>query len=209
MKRTLTVLVLMWALTACGFIGRPTQDVFTSEASELADPVVAGDTNGIREAGADIAATGTDDMTLLHLAIRSGQLESVTTLLDVGADPDVANPETGLTALKQTCKAPEGGEEPMRILIDAAADVNHANLNGDSALMSCAATNRGAMVLILLEAGADPTAETSTGSNFQDFYFSYDQDLINDRAEQQRRDVVAWLEQNGIPLHPAAEPNRS
>ena len=49
-------------------------------------------------------------------------------------------------------------------------------------------------------AGASPLAENSGGKSFQPYYFGYRRELLNDRALDERRQVVAWLKANGVPL---------
>jgi hypothetical protein len=65
-------------------------------------------------------------------------------------------------------------------------------------------TNAGGFLLTLLRRGADPRATNSGGATFQDYYFGYDEQVLNDRARAERREIAAWLVANGVPLHPDA-----
>lgn len=151
-------------------------------------------------AGADPDRTGYGADAALHLA--AGDAELAQALIDGGADPDVRNAQTGSTPLTSVCLAldPEGFE----VLAAAGADVNLVDNLGDLALHTCARTNQGAILLRMLELGADPEALGGSGASFQDYYFGYQRKVLNDRAVAERRAVVGWLDAHGIPLVPAA-----
>lgn len=152
------------------------------------------------DAGADPDRTGLRAAAALHLAVPD--VELVTALLDGGADPDVRNAVTGSAPLTEVCVQPV--PESFEALVAAGADVNLVDKLGETALLSCARTNQGALILRLLELGADPTIGPD-GATFQDFYFGMNPDILNERARDERRRIVAWLVANGYDLVPAAE----
>lgn len=156
------------------------------------------------DAGADPDRIGAST-TALHLAV--GQVGLVRPLLDGGADPDVENPGTGETPVFATCLAadPESFEE----LAGRGADLHHLDRLGELALHTCARTNQGAIILRMLELGVDPMAPTSRGDTFQELYFNYPPpEVLNDRAREHRRQIVAWLLAHGYRIVPEAEPYR-
>ncbi|GAB3813484.1 hypothetical protein GCM10028820_08290 [Tessaracoccus terricola] len=123
-------------------------------------------------------------------------------LLAGGADPSAQNAITGEAPLSVACVT--SSALAMQLLIDGGADVDGADRNGGRALHACARVNRGAQLLVLLEAGADPEATTSSGSSFQDYYFGYDREILNERALGEREAVIAWLEEHGYEVIPKA-----
>lgn len=184
-------------------------------------------------AGADVEAVGEQDMTMLQWAVRVDSLTGVTALLDAGADadrigyrgeaalhmavsraamasalvtagadPDIQNPHTGSAPLTSVCIA--GNLETFEVLVAAGADVGLINRLGELALHTCARTNQGALILRMLELGADPTVANSRGTTFQDYYFGYRRSVLNERAIDERVRIVAWLEDHGYDLVPAA-----
>lgn len=96
-----------------------------------------------------------DSSTLLHLAASLGAKKCLQALLEAGADPD-AEDDFENTPLSECIRAytyPES-QTCARMLIEAGADVNHAN---DGIPLLCEATARGREehLRLLLEAGAD------------------------------------------------------
>jgi ankyrin repeat protein len=155
------------------------------------------------DAGADPDLTGYRGEAALHRAAqnRNGGL-FLTALLERGADVDVRSAHTGSTALIYTCQ--HAWPENLDVLMAADADVTVTDTLGDSALHFCARTNQGAMLRRLLEAGADPTVVNSRGDTFQDHYFSYNRDILSERALEEREAVVDWLKAHGVPVVPGA-----
>lgn len=127
----------------------------------------------------------------------------VTVLLDAGANPNLVSPGTGAAPLPNTCRA--SNLASLEALLGGGAEPDHTDLNRGVALHTCARTNQGAMLLRLLEAGADPGLQTSGGATFQDYYYSFPADVLNDRARDERSQVAAWLVAHGHELTPEAE----
>jgi len=112
------------------------------------------------DAGADPNETNNEGTTILGLVAASatslfdGLLEP---LLKAGADPNRGE------LFRPLKLAASHGAEPVRQLIEAGADVNWADADGGTALMSAAASGDEESVRLLLEAGANPNAEEHDG----------------------------------------------
>ncbi|XP_014671481.1 PREDICTED: ankyrin-1-like [Priapulus caudatus] len=143
----------------------------------------------LQDNGADLRACYHGDGTMLHPAVAggnervlspacSGHLDIVRLLLEAGANPNVADTESGATPLM---KAVSKGEEAygqtslyhaarfgrldiLRLLLEAGADGNAADSYGVTSLHIAACYRQLHIVRLLLEAGADPNvAETNRG----------------------------------------------
>ena len=153
--------------------------------------------------GADPDRPNARGDTAVHAAAFSGNADLLRAVLAGGGDPNVRNPHTGTTPLVSALLSPEARQ--FEVLLAAGADPDVADLNGDTPLHVAARTNNGAAILRLLEAGASPLSENSGGRSFQPYYFGYRRELLNDRALDERRRVVAWLKANGVPLEAAVQ----
>lgn len=153
-------------------------------------------------AGADPNKLGRKGRAPLHDAAEQEDATYVQLLLGAGADPDIRWRGTGSTPLKDSCQPYLNAS--FEALVAAGADVNAVDANRDGPIHACARTNAGALLLRLLELGADPSATNSAGATFQDYYFQYDRKILNERTLREREAVIAWLEQHGIPVSPAA-----
>lgn len=153
-------------------------------------------------AGADPNRTGHDGDGPLHLAAFHSDPAYLVTLLDAGADPDLRGEVTGATALKAALR--NNVDTAFHLLLEAGADVNIVDLNGDGPIHVAARTNKGAALLTLLEAGADPQAQSGQAT-FQTHYWRYNPDLLNDRARAERARIVDWLDAHDVPVDPRAE----
>ncbi|MEN1925361.1 ankyrin repeat domain-containing protein [Luteimonas sp. MJ293] len=150
------------------------------------------------EGGADPNHPDADGTTPVHAAAFADDPTLLRAVLARGGDPNVRNPVTGATPLAASIL--NRNAEPMRILLEAGADPDLADRNQDVPLHVAARTNKGAAILLLLEHGASPLASNGRGASFQRHYFNYRRELLNERALAERRQIVAWLKQNGIPL---------
>lgn len=127
--------------------------------------------------GASVDSEGNN---FLCNAAYNGQLQSVQWLLQNGALPNFSFAATGENALHYTIsKTSEMDEraEMVRLLVKAGTDVNKrtirgaetlcfmrdAFLKGETPLHRAAAYGSEAMIRILLDAGADPTAKDANG----------------------------------------------
>lgn len=104
------------------------------------------------------ATTRNGAITPITLAAQNGNVEIIDALLKAGADPNTAT-ATGATVLMAVSVS--GNAEAAKLLIDRGANVNAVeNKNGQTALMFAAWQNRGAVVKLLLEHGADAALAT-------------------------------------------------
>lgn len=150
------------------------------------------------EGGADPSRTNARGDTAVHAAAFSEHPELLRAVLAGGGDANARNPKTGETPLMRALLSPNAGQ--YTVLLDAGADPNLADANGNAPLLVAARTNAGSAILALLEKGANPLAEDSKGASFQSYYFNYRRELLNDTARAQRHQVVAWLKAHNVPL---------
>jgi ankyrin repeat protein len=90
--------------------------------------------------------------TPFHDAARGGDVETLRRLLDAGADPNEED-WTGAPPLDQAVHG--GSAEAVRVLLEAGADPN-GGASLTSPLVGAAGKNRVDLVMILLDAGANP-----------------------------------------------------
>lgn len=150
------------------------------------------------EGGADPNRTNSRGDTPVHAAAFSGDSAVLRAVLAHGGDADARNPNTGATPLIQAVLSPN--PDQASVLLDAGADPDRADRNGETPLHVAGRTNTGAAVLALLRAGARAAATNARGATFQAEYFSFPASLLNERARAERRDIVAWLKANGLAL---------
>lgn len=155
------------------------------------------------EAGADPNHIGDGGNTAIHTAAFSSQPEHLRSLLAFGGDPNNRGEVTGATPL--TTAVLNNTDEPVHILLDAGADPNIVDKLGDGPMHTAARTNKGWAILLMLEAGGDPGTTNSRGTSWQDFFWSYNPKILNDRSRAERRAVIAWLEERGHWVHPKAD----
>jgi len=155
------------------------------------------------QGGADPDLANARGDTAVHLAAFEGDPEVLAAVLENGGDVDAKNTKTGATALMQALLSRDADQ--YAVLLDAGADPNLADKNGDAPLHVAARTNHGAAILRLLEKGAMPEAKNARGVTFQDYYFDYRSELLNERAKDERRKIVAWLKQHNVPLQAKVE----
>lgn len=175
-------------------------------ASLLVEAIGAGQLDSVEallQGGADSNRPGQGGQTPVHAAAFADDPELLRAVLARGGDPDVRNRVTGATPLVAALQG--GNLAQLGLLLDAGADPNLADLNDDAPLHTAARTNAGAAILSLLEHGASPLAKNSGGATFQDYYFAFGRGRLNERALAERRQIVAWLKANGVPLGAAVE----
>ena len=158
----------------------------------------AASVEALLEGGADPDRANARGDTPVHAAAFSGDPAILRMVIARGGDPDARNPHTGATPLVQALLSPTAGQ--AAVLLDAGADPNIADRNGDTPLHVAGRTNGGAAILALLRRGARPQAENARGATFQAEYFGFPAQLLNDRARAERREIIAWLKANGVPL---------
>lgn len=151
-------------------------------------------------AGADPNWLDPGGKTAMHRAAFADNPDLLDIVLAHGGDPN-ARGLSGTVPLDDAVLTRSHSLEKVETLLAAGADPNSTDPNGGTPLHTAARTNNGRAILALLNAGAWPLAETG-GATFQTFYFGYSPAILNDRALAERRAVVDWLLQNGIPLEP-------
>ena len=102
------------------------------------------------------------------IATKRGHLRVVQTLLDSGADPNIAlyGPDQTYRALHTA--AQEGHDQIVCALLDHGADINAATGHGETALISAAFYGRTSIVQVLLSRGAD-AYRTAMGKRASDW----------------------------------------
>jgi ankyrin repeat protein len=109
-----------------------------------------------------------DGFTPLGLAVFFGQQEAVKTLLDAGADVNLASRESmKVTPLASASAARQ--LEIARVLIEHGADVNARAASDFTPLHESAASGKIDFAQLLLEHGADPNAKASDGTTPLDY----------------------------------------
>jgi ankyrin repeat protein len=109
-----------------------------------------------------------DGFTPLGLAVFFGQPKAVKTLLDAGADVNLASRESmKVTPLASASAARQ--LEIARVLIEHGADVNARAASDFTPLHESAASGKTDFAQLLLEHGADPNAKASDGKTPLDY----------------------------------------
>jgi len=213
-NRVLTVLIWMLASPRMATVTSGQEEAVSAPASEQSVELSTSLQNALTaenlaEVEAELAA-GADPnwidlggKTAVHRAAFADDPQFLNIVLAHGGDPN-ARGLAGTTPLDDAILARSHSLEKLERLLAAGADPNSADPNGGTPLHTAARTNNGKAILVLLNAGASPLAETG-GKTFQTFYFGYARSILNDQALSERRTVVDWLRQNGIPLEPNAE----
>jgi ankyrin repeat protein len=98
---------------------------------------------------------------LLCIAARNGHLNTVEFLLRSGAKVDILADDRGSTPLIDTAMGRH--KEVIKILIEAGADVNVKNRDGQTALIIVVGAGDVEIVEMLVKAGADPDIEDAFG----------------------------------------------
>lgn len=160
-------------------------------------------TRALLEGGADPNRAGPDGKTPVHLAAFADNPELLRAVLAKGGKADARNTLTDATPLESALLG--GNPAQLQILLDAGADPDHADRNGDTALHVAARTNAGAALLLLLERGSNPEAKNSRGASFQSYYFKFPRNALNERALAERRAIVAWLKSHNVPLEASVQ----
>ena len=169
-------------------------------------------------------------MTLLGVAMDSGDHKTFNHLLDLGADPawigDMRDTDlhhaakladsAWLRALLKHGANPNAanrlGETPLfaalgadtrdnfDLLLNAGADIHARASDGSTLPHAAAAITDFAAVPRLLKLGVDPAARNRLGYTFQYSFFDTREDLLNSEAKTARQQVSAWLDAHHIPL---------
>ena len=111
--------------------------------------------------GADVNATDKNSITTLMIACQMANADAINILLNAGADPMLSD-INGATwihhAVETGCS-----KEVLQAIIDHGADVNAANMQNWTALMTACAKSNADAINVLLKAGADPNIANVNG----------------------------------------------
>ena len=142
-------------------------------------------------AGANPNIQDVNGMTPLMWAAGVGKPETVTMLLDKGADPKVVDRLTGESALMRAVRT--GKTETVRILLAKKPEIEAKNTLGMTAfLIACAYAQDQEKIKMLLDAGADKAAKDQRGWGAIDH--------ARNRVDAKRDEIVKYLE----PMVPAS-----
>ena len=162
-----------------------------------------GSAQALLEAGAEPNRPGGGGHTPVHAAAIARDAALLRAVLEHGGNPNLQDEGTGSTPLMQAIL----GQHPQQValLLDAGADPDLADFKRDTPLHVAARTNAGATILSLLQHGAHPLAKNAGGATFQDYYFSFNRQVLSERALDERREIVAWLKSHNVPLAASVE----
>lgn len=143
----------------------------------------------------------------LAMAAESGAANSVTVLLERGAQPNQAD-EFGITPLMLAVRSADAAA--LNALLSAQAAVNAVDKAGNSALMHAASAGNERAVQRLLQAGADFSLANRQGWSVLDWAVHTDSpaiaQLLRQRGLSTRRNVQRIAGSPAIPLLRAAAP---
>lgn len=152
-----------------------------------------GSVQALLDAGADVAQTGMDGNSALHIAAMVADASYLAQLLaQQSAVIDVRNAVSGATPLAAAVLA--GRPTQVRQLLDAAADSRLADRVGDTPLHIAARINAPQVALMLLQNGADAAAVNQQGLTFQAYFAQTPRHLQNDAMRQARQQLDDWLQ---------------
>lgn len=117
-------------------------------------------------------ALGKADEDLIYNA-NFGTAEKVTALLAAGANPDAVGEDKWPAISLATMRGDEEGAKIVRLLVEAGADLNVRDANGESPLMNAIATNNAPLVKYMIEHGADFRAISPKGQTIKAFAEHY------------------------------------
>jgi hypothetical protein len=201
-----TVIVLAVALvclvSGCGAATEDPRNVFTGDRTiQLARAVAAGDRDRIDDLidrGAEVDARGTDGTSLVQWAVEARSLDGLDALLDHDADPEQEGRKD--EPAPYSSAAWEADPRFLRALLDAGADPNAIDRLGENPLFNPARANEGGILLVLLKAEANPRHSNPRGDTFQEYYFGFPDNILNDRARSERKQIIEWLEAHDVPV---------
>lgn len=158
--------------------------------------------------GADVNAVGYEDYTILMAAANQGLPDMIRTLLEKGADPNLASPTTGETPLHAvTAKAfTERALECVKLLLEAGADPNakaksgvatgtyyrDVEVVGETPLHLAAAYGSKAMIELLLEYKADPSIKDDRGESPLTWNSRHQRTSEHIKLERDSRDLLLY-----------------
>lgn len=149
-------------------------------------------------AGADPNHADEDGNTVMNYAARAKDPKFLDILLAHHVNPDLANPITKATALKDALFG--NADVQFRTLLGAGADPNRVEDTVGDTILHTAASINSAHVLDLLQAGADPMARNNRNETFQRLFTLTPERTMSNEGRRNRHNVAAWLRRHAIPL---------
>jgi ankyrin repeat protein len=154
--------------------------------------------NALLDAGADPARPGTGGATVLHIAAMVDDPAYLQALLARRVNVNLPHARTGATPLMSALLGER--EAQFRQLLQAGADPDRVDAQGNTALHLAAKINDAARVLDLLKAGADPHAVNAQQATFQRFLAMTPEKVLSAEERQRRQAVHEWLRAHGVAL---------
>ncbi len=149
-------------------------------------------------AGADPVQPGLGGATVLHMAAMADDPQYLKLLLDAGADANAPHGTTQAPPLSAALMNPN--EAAFDLLLAHRADPNRADRLGNTPLHVAAQTHRSALVLKLLESGADPKRRNRHGDTFQTYFNIAPAGGFGAEARAQHVAVDNWLRAHGVDV---------
>ncbi len=106
--------------------------------------------------------SGSGEFADFWTAIGFGKLDGIRGMIEDGADVNALHPQFGSSPINYA--ALRGDVEIIQLLIDAGADVNRKNKDGNTALHSAAFFGQAEAFEMLLDSGADPSIRNNDGA---------------------------------------------
>lgn len=148
------------------------------------------------ELGADPAQIGYNGMTALHAAAGAQGKPFLRILLESGANPDLRDGRTEAPVIDQALMT--GNRDAVFLLLADKANPNLADRQGDTPLHVAAQISDYGSLLVLLEAGADPTIRNRAGQTFAPFFaITPKESMLNSETKAARQAVRDWLDDHG------------
>lgn len=156
--------------------------------------------DNLLDLGADPALLGDARDTTVHFAAIMDDSYWLKTLLARGTSTEVPN-AMGETPLFRAVNQPGN----TRLLLDAGANIQARNRQGETLLHVAAAIGANAAVVQFLELGTDPRVVDRIGVTFQPAFFMTRESLLNAQAKDARAKVRAWLRAHNIPVEDSGQ----
>lgn len=115
---------------------------------------------------------------LLVYQANFGTAAEVRKLLDTGANPDAVGEDGWPTISLAAMRGDDEGMRIVRMLVDAGANLNVRDANGETPLMNAITTNNAPLVKYMIEHGADFHATSKSGRTVLSFAEHYGTDEV-------------------------------
>ena len=112
-------------------------------------------------AGIDVNSRDDSGTPMLNIAVRNGNEDFTTKLLDLGADINAVSNDRGYTAVMDAVW--KGNKDITKLLIERGAELNTINKEGQSNLVLAVGANNADICRMLADNGADPDIKDQMG----------------------------------------------